>query len=154
MAFSAQGGGGGRGRSRFRRAPMAEINVTPMVDVMLVLLIVFMVAAPLLTVGVPVDLPKTQAAALSGDNEPLTITIDGKGQIFLQETPVNADELVPRLTAISKNGYEQRIFVRADSDIDYGTVMDVMGRISSAGFAKVGLVTESATGAPSKAGSK
>jgi len=154
MAFSPQGGGGGRGRSRFRRAPMAEINVTPMVDVMLVLLIVFMVAAPLLTVGVPVDLPKTQAAALSGDNEPLTITIDGKGQIFLQETAVKADELVPRLTAIAKNGYEQRIFVRADNNIDYGTVMDVMGRISSAGFAKVGLVTESATGGPSKDGSK
>lgn len=154
MAFSAQGGSGGRGRGRFRRAPMAEINVTPMVDVMLVLLIVFMVAAPLLTVGVPVELPKTQAAALSGDNEPLTISIDGKGQIFLQETTVNADELVPRLTAIAKNGYEQRIFVRADSGIDYGTVMDVMGRISSAGFSKVGLVTETATGAPSKAGSK
>ena len=155
MAFSPQGGGGGgRGRSKFRRAPMADINVTPMVDVMLVLLIVFMVAAPLLTVGVPVDLPKTQAAALSGDNEPLTITIDGKGQIFLQETAVKADELVPRLTAIAKNGYEQRIFVRADNNIDYGTVMDVMGRISSAGFAKVGLVTESATGGPSKDGSK
>ncbi len=154
MAFSAQGGSGGRGRSKFRRAPMAEINVTPMVDVMLVLLIVFMVAAPLLTVGVPVELPKTQAAALSGDNEPLTISIDSKGQIFLQETTVKADELVPRLTAIAKNGYEQRIFVRADSGIDYGTVMDVMGRISSAGFSKVGLVTEGTTGAPSKAGSK
>lgn len=154
MSFSAQGGSGGRGRSKFRRAPMADINVTPMVDVMLVLLIVFMVAAPLLTVGVPVELPKTQAAALSGDNEPLTISIDSKGQIFLQETTVKADELVPRLTAIAKNGYEQRIFVRADSGIDYGTVMDVMGRISSAGFSKVGLVTDSVTGAPSKAGSK
>ncbi|MCE9648818.1 MAG: protein TolR [Parvibaculum sp.] len=154
MAFSAQGGGGGRGRSRFRRAPMAEINVTPMVDVMLVLLIVFMVAAPLLTVGVPVDLPKTQAAALSGDNEPLTITIDGKGQIFLQETPVEPDALVPRLTAIAQNGYEQRIFVRADSTIDYGRVMDVMGRISSAGFSKVGLVTESDTSQTPKAGTK
>ena len=153
MAFSA-GGSGGRRRGKFGRAPMAEINVTPMVDVMLVLLIVFMVAAPLLTVGVPVDLPKTQAAALSGDNEPLTISIDGKGQIFLQETTVGADELVPRLTAIAKNGYEQRIFVRADATIDYGTVMDVMGRISSAGFAKVGLVTESDVGGPSKAGSK
>ncbi|MES1990553.1 MAG: protein TolR [Pseudomonadota bacterium] len=148
MAFSS--GGSGRKRGKFGRAPMAEINVTPMVDVMLVLLIVFMVAAPLLTVGVPVDLPKTQAAALSGDNEPLTISVDAKGQIFLQETVVTADELVPRLTAISKNGYEQRIFVRADSQIDYGTVMDVMGRISSAGFAKVGLVTETQTDAPAK----
>ncbi|HEY4344085.1 MAG TPA: protein TolR [Parvibaculum sp.] len=154
MAFSAQGGGGGRGRSRFKRAPMAEINVTPMVDVMLVLLIVFMVAAPLLTVGVPVDLPKTQAAALSGDNEPLTITIDAKGQIFLQETPVEPDALVPRLTAIAQNGYEQRIFVRADGAIDYGRVMDVMGRISSAGFSKVGLVTESDTTQTPKAGTK
>jgi biopolymer transport protein TolR len=154
MAFSVQGGGGGRGRGRFKRAPMAEINVTPMVDVMLVLLIVFMVAAPLLTVGVPVDLPKTQAASLSGDNEPLTITIDGKGQIFLQETPVEPDDLVPRLTAIAQNGYEQRIFVRADSTIDYGRVMDVMGRISSAGFSKVGLVTESDTTQTPKAGTK
>tara|TARA_R110000868_G_scaffold347949_3_gene608888 strand:- start:75 stop:536 length:462 start_codon:yes stop_codon:yes gene_type:complete len=153
MAFSS-GGSGGRKRGKFGRAPMAEINVTPMVDVMLVLLIVFMVAAPLLTVGVPVDLPKTQAAALSGDNEPLTISIDAKGQIFLQETVVAAEELVPRLTAIAQNGYEQRIFVRADSAIDYGTVMDVMGRISAAGFAKVGLVTESKTGAPSSTGSK
>lgn len=153
MSFSAQGGGG-RGRGRFKRAPMAEINVTPMVDVMLVLLIVFMVAAPLLTVGVPVDLPKTQAASLSGDNEPLTITIDGKGQIFLQETPVEPDALVPRLSAIAQNGYEQRIFVRADSTIDYGRVMDVMGRISSAGFSKVGLVTESDTTQTPKAGTK
>jgi biopolymer transport protein TolR len=133
---------------------MAEINVTPMVDVMLVLLIVFMVAAPLLTVGVPVDLPKTQAAPLSGDNEPLTITLDGKGQIFIQETPVEADALVARLLAIAQNGYEQRIFVRADSGINYGRVMDVMGRISSAGFTKVGLVTESDTSQPPQAGTK
>jgi biopolymer transport protein TolR len=133
---------------------MAEINVTPMVDVMLVLLIVFMVAAPLLTVGVPVDLPKTQAAPLSGDNEPLTITLDGKGQIFIQETPVEADALVPRLLAIAQNGYEQRIFVRADSGINYGRVMDVMGRISSAGFTKVGLVTESDTSQTPKGDTK
>ncbi len=142
MAFSVQGGR--RGRGKYKRAPMSEINVTPMVDVMLVLLIVFMVAAPLLTVGVPVELPKTQAAPLSGDNEPLTITLNGKGQIFLQETVVEVDALVPRLQAIAQNGYEQRIFVRADSTIEYGKVMDVMGRISSAGFSKVGLVTESA----------
>ncbi|MDR3500017.1 MAG: protein TolR [Parvibaculum sp.] len=154
MAFSAQGASGGRGRSKFKRAPMAEINVTPMVDVMLVLLIVFMVAAPLLTVGVPVDLPKTQAAPLSGDNEPLTITLDGKGQIFIQETPVEPDALVPRLLAIAQNGYEQRIFVRADSGINYGRVMDVMGRISSAGFTKVGLVTESDTSQAPKAETK
>ncbi|HMM13064.1 MAG TPA: protein TolR [Parvibaculum sp.] len=141
MAFSVQGGQ--RGRSKYRRAPMSEINVTPMVDVMLVLLIVFMVAAPLLTVGVPVDLPKTQAAPLSEDKEPLTITIRSTGQIFLQETEVEADALVPRLEAIAQNGYEQRIFVRADSSIDYGRVMDVMGRINAAGYSKVGLVTDS-----------
>lgn len=146
MAFSVQGGRGGR--SKYKRAPMSEINVTPMVDVMLVLLIVFMVAAPLLTVGVPVDLPKTQAAPLSGDSEPLTITIKGTGQIFLQETPVEADALIPRLQAIAQNGYEQRIFIRADNNIDYGRVMDVMGRISSAGYSKVGLVTDSAPSAP------
>lgn len=146
MAFSVQGGR--RGRGKYKRAPMSEINVTPMVDVMLVLLIVFMVAAPLLTVGVPVDLPKTQAAPLSGDNEPLTITINGKGEIFLQETVVEVDALVPRLQAIAQSGYEQRIFVRADNAIDYGKVMDVMGRISSAGFSKVGLVTESAQAQP------
>lgn len=153
MAFSTNASKGG-GRSRFKRAPMSEINVTPMVDVMLVLLIVFMVAAPLLTVGVPVDLPKTQAAPLSGDNEPLTITINGTGQVFLQETPVQPDELVPRLLAIAQNGYEQRIFVRADSAIDYGRVMDVMGRISSAGFSKVGLVTETDTTPVKKTGAK
>jgi len=144
--MSTSGGSGGRGRGRFKRAPISEINVTPMVDVMLVLLIVFMVAAPLMTVGVPLDLPKTAAAPLTGDNEPLTISIDRQGKIFLQETPVTADELVPRLMAIAQNGYEQRIFVRADSGIAYGDVMQVMGRISAAGFAKVGLVTDSDAG--------
>lgn len=150
MGMSAGGSSGGKGRSRFKRAPMSEINVTPMVDVMLVLLIVFMVAAPLMTVGVPLDLPKTAAAPLTGDNEPLTISIDGQGKVFLQETPVTAEELVPRLVAIAQNGYEQRIFVRADSNIPYGDVMQVMGRISAAGFAKVGLVTDSERAAPSK----
>ena len=147
MAMSV--GGKGTGRGRYTRQPMAEINVTPVVDVMLVLLIVFMVAAPLLTVGVPVDLPKTQAAPISGDNEPLTITINSKGEIFVQETLVEADALVQQLLAIAENGYEQRIFVRADSSISYGQVMDVMGRISSSGFSKVGLVTETDT-APAK----
>ncbi len=154
MGFSVGGGRGG-GRGKYKRAPMSEINVTPMVDVMLVLLIVFMVAAPLLTVGVPVDLPKTQAAALSGDNEPLTVTINGSGKIFLQETPVEPDEVVARLQAIAQNGYEQRIFIRADSTIDYGRVMDVMSRISAAGYSKVGLVTDSATGStPAKGKAK
>jgi len=127
---------------------MSEINVTPVVDVMLVLLIVFMVAAPLLTVGVPVDLPKTQAAPISGDTEPLTITINGKGEIYVQETLTEADALVPQLTAIAENGYEQRIFIRADNAIAYGQVMNVMGRLSAAGFSKVALVTETDTSPP------
>ena len=110
-------GGGRRSRSRIR--PMAEINVTPFVDVMLVLLIVFMVTAPLLTVGVPVDLPKTKAQALGQDREPLSVTIKRNGAIYLQNTPVAEDDLVPKLTAIAANGYDQRIFVRGDTNVDY-----------------------------------
>jgi biopolymer transport protein TolR len=124
---------------------MAEINVTPFVDVMLVLLIVFMVTAPLLTVGVPVDLPKTKAQALSQDREPLTVTVKRDGSIYLQNTPVSEDDLVPRLTAISSNGYDQRIFVRGDKAVDYGRVMEVMALISAAGFTHIGLVTDVAT---------
>lgn len=132
--------GGRRGRGRIR--PMAEINVTPFVDVMLVLLIVFMVTAPLLTVGVPVDLPKTKAQALSQDREPLSVTIRKNGLIYLQNTAVAEDDLVPRLTAIAASGYDQRIFVRGDKSVDYGKVMDVMARISAAGFTHIGLVTD------------
>src|SRR5277367_1719567 len=131
-----------RGRRRGRRRPMAEINVTPFVDVMLVLLIVFMVTAPLLTAGVPVDLPKTHAQALGQDREPLSVTVRRDGQIFLQNTPVAEDDLVPKLTAISGNGYEQRIFVRGDKSVDYGRVMEVMALISAAGFTHIGLVTD------------
>ncbi|HTW35000.1 MAG TPA: protein TolR [Rhizomicrobium sp.] len=131
----------GRGR-RGKRRPMAEINVTPFVDVMLVLLIVFMVTAPLLTVGVPVDLPKTHAQALGQDREPLSVTIRRDGRIFLQNTPVDEDELVPKLTAISGNGYDQRIFVRGDKSVDYGRVMEIMAMISAAGFTHIGLVTD------------
>jgi biopolymer transport protein TolR len=132
----------GRGRGRAGR-PMAEINVTPFVDVMLVLLIVFMVTAPLLTVGVPVDLPRTRARALGEDREPLAVSIDQTGHIFLQNTPIAEDDLVARLTAISSNGYEQRIFVRGDKTVDYGKVMEVMGLLNSAGFTRIGLVTDS-----------
>lgn len=131
--------GGGR-RSRIR--PMAEINVTPFVDVMLVLLIVFMVTAPLLTVGVPVDLPKTKAQALSQDREPLSVSVRRDGSIYLQNTRVAEDDLVPRLTAIATNGYDQRIFVRGDRAVDYGHVMEVMALISAAGFTHIGLVTD------------
>jgi biopolymer transport protein TolR len=130
------------GRRGRRIRPMAEINVTPFVDVMLVLLIVFMVTAPLLTVGVPVDLPKTKAQALSQDREPLSVTVRSNGRIYLQNTPIAEDDLVPRLTAIAANGYDQRIFVRGDKSVDYGRVMEVMALISAAGFTHIGLVTD------------
>jgi biopolymer transport protein TolR len=130
-------------RSRHgRRSPMSEINVTPFVDVMLVLLIVFMVTAPLLTVGVPVDLPKTRAQALGQDREPLAVTVKRDGRIFIQNTPVAEDALVAKLTAIAANGYDQRIFVRGDKSVDYGRVMEVMGLLSAAGFSHIGLVTD------------
>lgn len=138
------------GRSGGRHQPMSEINVTPMVDVMLVLLIIFMVAAPLMTVGVPVDLPQTTSPPLQGDDEPLTITLQADGLIYLQETIVTTQELVPRLLAIGENGYDQRIYVRADRNILYGEVMNVMGTISSAGFSRVGLVTETPHAAAKK----
>src|ERR1700722_14433727 len=131
-----------RGRGRMRRRVMAEINVTPMVDVVLVLLIVFMVTAPLLTVGVPVDLPKTKAQALSQDREPLTVSLRRDGSIYLQNTRVSDDDLVPKLTAIAANGYDQRISVRGDKAVDYGRVMEVMAQISAAGFTHIGLVTD------------
>jgi len=132
----------GNGKRRGGR-PMAEINVTPFVDVMLVLLIVFMVTAPLLTVGVPVDLPQTRAKSLGEDREPLAVTIDNSGRIFLQNTPIGEEDLVPKLIAISNNGYNQRIFVRCDKAVDYGKVMQVMGLLNSAGFTRIGLVTDS-----------
>jgi len=130
-----------RGRRSKRRRPLAEINVTPFVDVMLVLLIVFMVTAPLLTAGVPVDLPKTKAQPLGQDREPLSITIKKDGSIYLQNTPVGENELVSKLTAISENGYDQRVFVRGDTSVQYGRVMEVMGMLSTAGFTHIGLVT-------------
>jgi biopolymer transport protein TolR len=131
-----------RGRGRLRRRAMAEINVTPFVDVMLVLLIVFMVTAPLLTVGVPVDLPKTRAPALGQDREPLSITIKRDGTIFLQKEPIPESQLVDRLTAVAANGYNQRIFVRGDTQASYGKVMEVMGLLAAAGFTHIGLVTD------------
>ena len=127
-----------RGRAR----AMSEINVTPFVDVMLVLLIVFMVTAPLLTVGVPVDLPKTKAQALGQDREPLSVTVRRDGNIYLQNQPVPEDQLIAKLSAIAANGYDQRIFVRGDKAVDYGRVMQVMAEISAAGFTHIGLVTD------------
>jgi biopolymer transport protein TolR len=132
---------GRRHKARRRHKPMAEINVTPFVDVMLVLLIIFMVAAPLLTVGVPIDLPETQAKALEGDTEPITVSIGPDGKIFLQEEEVDADRLVSILQAIAANGLDERIYVRGDRNADYGTIMRVMGRLNSAGYRRIGLVT-------------
>ncbi|PRD43961.1 protein TolR [Phyllobacterium phragmitis] len=140
MSVGNQGLQSGRRRRR-RKALMSEINVTPFVDVMLVLLIIFMVAAPLLTVGVPIDLPETQAKAMNAQTQPITVSVNDKGQIYLQETEIGLDEVVPKLEAISKTGYEERIFVRGDRTADYGTVMRVMARISAAGFKNIGLVT-------------
>src|SRR5690349_2097065 len=143
----AMGGGSAAvaGRRRHRRRPvMSEINVTPMVDVMLVLLIIFMVSAPLLTVGVPLDLPQTQAKTLDQDKEPLTVSVNLKGQVYLQNTEISLEEVVPKLKAVTeaRSGADERIFVRGDRQVDYGTVMKVMGRISAAGFRRVALVTE------------
>ena len=136
--------------SRRHQAPMSEINVTPMVDVMLVLLIVFMVAAPLLTVGVPVNLPKTGAKPLTGDNEPLAITVKADGKVFLQDTAIETSNLVSKLRAISETGYEERIYVRGDKDVAYGDVADVVARINAAGFSKVALVTDLKSGQDDK----
>ena len=136
-------------RGKRRRSPaISEINVTPFVDVMLVLLIVFMVTAPLLTVGVPVDLPKTRAPALGQDKEPLSITVSKDGKIYLQKEAVTADVLVPKLQAISQNGYDQRIFVRGDKTVAYDRVMVVMGLLAAAGFTHIGLVTDVAKPKP------
>jgi biopolymer transport protein TolR len=143
---------GGGGRNRYR--PMSEINVTPFVDVMLVLLIIFMVAAPLMTVGVPVDLPKTNATPLNQEQEPLTITVDSQGRIFLQESEVEIQNLVPQLQAIMRNqpqgAPERRIFVRGDRAINYGRVMEVMGTVSMAGFSRVALLAEQPQGRPAQ----
>ncbi|WP_298936653.1 protein TolR [uncultured Ruegeria sp.] len=141
------GNGRRRGRRRGRAQPMAEINVTPFVDVMLVLLIIFMVAAPLLTVGVPVDLPKTAASALPGDNEePLTVTLTAEGLVQIQTTDVLREELIGKLRAIAAERSSDRVFLRADGAIPYSQVMQVMGALNAGGFSNVGLVTD--TGGP------
>ena len=143
-------GGGRRGRAR-KHMPMSEINVTPMVDVMLVLLVVFMITAPLLTAGVPVDLPKTQAAQLTGQDEPLVISVDKSGKAFLQDTPIEDENLGPRLAAITNNRKDARIFVRGDRALAYGRIMEVMGIVNAAGFTKVALVAEIPSEAPKPA---
>src|SRR6266852_7657710 len=132
------------GRRHRRRPVTAEINVTPMVDVMLVLLIIFIVSAPLLTVGVPIDLPQTQAKSLDQDREPLTLSVNLQGKWFLQNSEIPLEELVPKLKAVTdaRGGYDERIYVRGDRKVDYGCVMRAMGRLSSAGLRRVALVTE------------
>ncbi|HXF89695.1 MAG TPA: protein TolR [Xanthobacteraceae bacterium] len=149
MAMNGGAHSGVFGKRRHRRRPvMSEINVTPMVDVMLVLLLIFMVSAPLLTVGVPIDLPQTRASNLEQTREPLAISVNSKGQVFLQNSEIELDELVPKLKAIAdaRGGSDERIYVRGDKNVDYGTVMRVMGRLSAAGFRRVGLVTEAEQG--------
>jgi biopolymer transport protein TolR len=141
MKMAGSAGGGRRGR---RSAVMAEINVTPMVDVMLVLLIIFMVSAPLLTVGVPLDLPQTQAKSLEQDKTPLQLSVDTSGKVFINNTEVAMTELIPKLKAITdaRGGMDERIYMRADKKADYGTVAKVMGQLSGAGFKHLALVTE------------
>lgn len=143
--------GGGKAIPRRRRSrrggsgPMSEINVTPLVDVMLVLLIVFMVTAPMLTVGIPMELPKTEAKALGGEKEPLTISVTSEGKIYIQDKEIAMDELVPKLKAISNNGYNERIYIRGDQESRHGKVSEVLGKISSAGFTRLAIVTDSSS---------
>ena len=141
--IKSDGGGGKRRRRRRRSAPMSEINVTPFVDVMLVLLIIFMVAAPLLTVGVPVELPRTAAGALPADQEePLAVTVTAQGAVQIQTTDVPRDELVARLRAIAAERTSDRVFLRADGAVPYAQVMEVMGALNAGGFSNIGLVTD------------
>ena len=128
--------------NRSDREPMSEINVTPFVDVMLVLLIIFMVTAPLLTVGVQVDLPETSADTLPEESEPLTLTINSKGEVFIQETKIEFDNLIKKILAVSKNRTDTRIYVRGDKTINYGRVLEIMGLLSGSGFTKVALISE------------
>jgi biopolymer transport protein TolR len=144
MAMNMAGSSGGGGRRGRRKPVMAEINVTPMVDVMLVLLIIFMVSAPLLTVGVPLDLPQTQAKSLEQDKTPLQLSVDTRGKVFINDTEVAMADLIPKLKAITdaRGGMDERIYMRADKKADYGTVARVMGQLSGAGFKRLALVTE------------
>jgi biopolymer transport protein TolR len=142
MATAGAGRKGGRGRRRGANKPMSEINVTPMVDVMLVLLIVFMVAAPLMTVGVAIDLPETQAQQLNPEQTPITVSVTPDGAVFIGDQPVALDQLVARISEQAVNGTEDRIYVRGDTTANYGAVMEVMGVLSGAGYARIGLITD------------
>ena len=148
----SSGTGGGRRRRKRRAQPISEINVTPFVDVMMVLLIIFMVAAPLLTVGVPVELPKTAASALPSESEePLTVTISSDGAVSIQNTEVSRDDLIPRLQAIAAERADDRVFLRADGAVTYDVVAQVMGALNAGGFSSIGLVTD--VGGPALDGS-
>jgi len=151
MAIGGVGTNSRRLAGRYR--PMSEINVTPLVDVMLVLLVVFMVAAPLLTIGVPVDLPQTQAPPITEPKEPLVITINGEGRIFIQDTEVPTESLIPRLQAITANNSDAPLYVRGDKAINYGRVVEVMSLVSAAGFRKVSLIAEAPKGPSAKSAS-
>lgn len=143
MGVASGRGGGGRGRrGRRSKAVMSEINITPMVDVMLVLLIIFMVAAPMMTAGVPIDLPKTAANELPSQSKPITVAVTPEGVIYVDENVVPEADLVSTLTSMGADGAEDRIFLRGDTTADYGSVMRVMGILSAAGFSKIGLITE------------
>jgi biopolymer transport protein TolR len=147
-AATAGATGRRRGRRRGGKVVMSDINVTPMVDVMLVLLIIFMVSAPLLTVGVPIDLPQTKAKSLDQDREPLTLSVNTQGQVFLMNSEIPIAELADKLKSVTeaRGGFDERIYVRGDKTVVYGTVMQVMGRLSAAGFKRVALVTEADQG--------
>lgn len=145
MAMNAGGGGGGKRRRSKRAAPMADLNMIPFIDVMLVLLVIFMVAAPLLTTGVPVDLPKTGASQLNIEQKPLSVSINEKGQIFLQEKEVRLEALAAEIGAVAKQGFDERIYVRGAAQVNYGRVAEVMGLLQKAGFTKIGLINAPAT---------
>ena len=143
MATSAGMAGGGRRRRRARRAgAINEINMTPFIDVMLVLLIIFMVAAPMMTVGVPLDLPQTKAAPLNMDSKPVTLSIKETGQVFLGDAELTDEAIVGKLAEVAKQGFEERIFVRGAKQVDYGRVAQIMSLVTSAGYKRVALVTE------------
>lgn len=142
MSLGASAGGGGRRRRRRKHAAMADINMTPFIDVMLVLLIIFMVAAPLLTAGVPLDLPQTSAKPINVDQKPLTVSINAQGHVYLNEDEVQPADVVGRLKALAQEGMDQRIYVRGAKNVNYGRVAEVMSLITAAGFKKVALITE------------
>ena len=142
MAVGSGGGGGGRRRRGKRRAPIADINMTPFIDVILVLLIIFMVAAPLLTVGVPLDLPKTSAGQINIEQKPLTVSINEKGLVFVQDAQVEMSTLAQKLQEVAKQGFDERIYVRGAKTIEYGRIAEVMSIVTKAGYKRVALITE------------